>query len=121
VLDVVFLMIISTFCTASDWDNCGIIVIMPSEMLDIVRADFDDIYGWEPIQEGWFLKGFHIDFGSHNLIYMAEEYSHTPSDYGCTTMWHELAHADMDFGEKFEHEEMKRKYKCGKDSMKFIG
>jgi len=120
-IDVVFLMIIATFCTPSDWDNCGFLISMPTEMLDIVRSDYDKIYGWTPIEEGYYLKGFHFENDPYSLIYVAEEYSDEISDYGCLTIWHEIAHADMNYDEEFEHSEMIRKYKCGKTQLDFIG
>ncbi len=121
-LDVISLMIIATFCTVSDYNNCGYIIVLPSESLDIVRQDYADRFHWKPTQEGWFLRGFHFELYSYNLIYVGEEYQFTESEFGCITIWHELSHADMNLGnEDLEHQEMDRKYKCGKSQLDFIG
>lgn len=121
-IDVVFLMIFATFCTVSDYNECGYIIILSAEDLDIVRQDYADRYGWKPTEEGYNLRGFYFQLYPYNLIYVGTEYQFTESEHGCITVWHELSHADMKgIDEVFEHAEMDRKYKCGKSSLQFIG
>jgi len=115
-LDVVFLMIISTFCTASDWDDCGYIMIVPTDWIDVIYNDVSDV----PLKDDESLRGFHLP--EFSLIYVGDDFLFTKSKHGCGTIWHELSHADIKLATAdLEHLEMSKRYKCGEDQLKFIG
>jgi len=118
VLDVIFLSIIATFCTVSDYNDCGYIMVVPTDWIDIIYNDVSTV----PLDDDVSLRGFHFKSGSYDLIYVGDDFLFTESKYGCNTIWHELAHADMklDSAEK-EHIQMGIRYKCGQDQTWFIG
>jgi len=115
-LDVVFLVIIATFCTPSDWSDCGYIIVVPTDWVDLLYDDYATI----PLEDDVTLRGFHL--AEFKLIYVGEDFLFTKSEYGCGTIWHELSHADIKLDTAdLEHIEMDKRYKCGNNSMQFIG
>jgi len=114
-LDVILLSIIATFCTVSDYNECGYMIIVDDDWLDIIYNDYKNIFGWNELKPNFILNGFAMDIGDYQWIYISESGLHIKPDYGCTVMWHELIHVELKMATaEEEHQEMAERFKCGK-------